>query len=78
MTDKISKFIDSLDLKTKARLKEKLKQLKQNPFAMTGVKKLVNSGGAAYRLRIGKIRIIYVVNNGDIEIIDIDFRGNIY
>lgn len=78
MTDKISKFTNSLDSKTKARLKEKLKQLKQNPFAMKGVKKLASFGGNAYRLRIGKIRIIYLVNNGDIEIIDIDFRGNIY
>ncbi len=78
MTDKIGKFIDSLDLKTKARLKEKLSQLKQNPFAMTGVKKLVGVGGTAYRLRVGKIRIIYVVCSGKIKIIDIDFRGNVY
>ncbi len=42
MTDKTSKFIDSLDAKTKERLKQGLIQLRQNPFAMTGVKKLVN------------------------------------
>lgn len=78
MPDKISKFIDSLDAKTKKRLKQKLIRLRQNPFAMTGVKKLVNCGKTAYRLRIGKIRIIYTIINGNIEIIDIDYRGNIY
>lgn len=78
MPDKISKFIDSLDNKTRGKLKEKLKQLKLNPFAMPGVKKLVNWGSVTYRLRLGKIRIIYVVENGNVEIIDIDFRGNIY
>ncbi|MEK7085776.1 MAG: type II toxin-antitoxin system RelE/ParE family toxin [Patescibacteria group bacterium] len=78
MTDKVSKFIDSLDAKIKERLKQKLIRLRQNPFAMTGVKKLVNWGKATYRLRIGKIRIIYTVIDGNIEIIDIDYRGNIY
>lgn len=78
MPDKISKFIDSLDNKTRARLKEKLKQLRLNPFAMPGVKKLTNCGTVAYRLRLGKIRIIYVVEKENIEIIDIDYRGNIY
>lgn len=78
MPDKISKFIDSLDNKTRARLKEKLKQLRLNPFAMPAVKKLVNWSRVTYRLRVGKIRIIYVVANGNVEIIDIDYRGNIY
>lgn len=78
MPDRISKFIDSLDIKTRARLKEKLKQLRGNPFAMPGVKKLVNCGRTTYRLRLGKIRIIYMLNGGSIEIIDMDFRGNIY
>jgi mRNA-degrading endonuclease RelE of RelBE toxin-antitoxin system len=78
MTDKISKFIDSLDSKTKERLKQKLIQLRQNPFAMTGVKKLSGFGKATYRLRIGKIRIIYIVIDRNIEMVDIDYRGNIY
>ena len=78
MPDKISKFIDSLDNKTRNRLKEKLKQLSRDPFSMPGVKKLVNWGNTSYRLRLGKIRIIYVVDDGNIEIIDIDYRGNIY
>ena len=78
MTNRITKFIQKLDEKTKKRLKEKLKALKKSPFNMTGVKKLTDWGPNVYRLRIGKIRIIYKINKGNIEVIDIDYRGNIY
>ena len=78
MTNRITKFIQKLDEKTKKRLKEKLKALKKSPFNMPGVKKLTDWGPNVYRLRIGKIRIIYKINKGNIEVIDIDYRGNIY
>lgn len=79
MPDKITKFIESLDKKIKAKLKEKLIALKKNPFGMKGVKKLQGVGENMYRLRIGKIRVVYKVNgNEGLEIIDIDYRGNIY
>lgn len=78
MPDKVRKFINSLDAKTRERLKQKLIYLKQNPFAMPGVKKLKDWGMTAYRLRLGNIRIIYTIVNGDVEIIDIDYRGNAY
>ncbi|MEK7171547.1 MAG: type II toxin-antitoxin system RelE/ParE family toxin [Patescibacteria group bacterium] len=79
MPDKITKFIESLDKKIKAKLKAKLLLLKQNPFDMKDVKKLHGVGENMYRLKIGKIRVIYKVNgNGGVEIIDIDYRGNIY
>lgn len=79
MPDKITKFIESLDKKIKAKLKAQLLLLKQNPFDMKNVKKLQGVGENMYRLKIGKIRVIYKVNgNGGVEIIDIDYRGNIY
>lgn len=78
MTDKIQKFIASLDAKTKERLKKKLIALKKDPLNMPGVKKLKAWGFDAYRIRVGKIRIIYTVKNRNVEIIDIDYRGNIY
>ncbi|MBI4994907.1 type II toxin-antitoxin system RelE/ParE family toxin [Candidatus Peregrinibacteria bacterium] len=79
MPDKITKFIESLDKKTKAKLKEKLIALKQNPFGMKGVKKIQGVDENMYRLRIGKIRVIYRVHDDKlVEIIDIDYRGNIY
>lgn len=79
MPDKITKFIESLDQKTRQRLKEKIAALRQDPFQMRNVKKLIHYGQKAYRFRLGDIRIIYIVK-GDksIEIMDIDWRGNIY
>lgn len=78
MPDKITKFIQSLDENIRKRLKEKLQKLKENPFSMPGVKKLQAWGKNIYRLRIGNIRIIYKIENREVDIIDIDFRGNIY
>ncbi len=78
MPDKISKFINALDKKTRNRLKQKLLELKKDPFRLSGVKKLKGWGDNVLRLRMGKIRIIYRVKKEDIEVIDIDYRGNIY
>lgn len=78
MTDKTTKFIKSLDNKTKERLKEKLIALKRSPYLKKDIKKLRGAENDVYRLRMGKIRIIYKLVKSDIEIIDIDYRGNIY
>ncbi|MBI4268347.1 type II toxin-antitoxin system RelE/ParE family toxin [Candidatus Uhrbacteria bacterium] len=78
MSDKITKFVQSLDGKTRERLKKKLLELKCDPYAVSGVKKM-NGKNHTYRLRVGKIRIIYTLDSRNvIEIIDIDYRGNIY
>lgn len=45
---------------------------------MKGVKKMQGRDDNIYRLRIGKIRIVYKIADADVEIIDIDYRGNIY
>lgn len=78
MTDKIQKFINSLDAKRRFQLKQKLLDLKQSPFHGPHIKKLKGDFGACWRLRLGNIRIIYRVDAGQIEIVDIDYRGNIY
>jgi mRNA interferase RelE/StbE len=78
MPDKITKFIEALNKKTRRQLKEKLLALKQSPFNIKGVKKMQGWGENTYRLRMGKIRVIYRIMNKDIEIVDIDYRGNIY
>lgn len=78
MPDKVTKFINSLDEKTRKRLKAKLFALKNNPTTGKDIKKLKGWGKDTYRLRMGKIRIIYRLYDGKIEIVDIDYRGNIY
>ena len=78
MPDRITKFVESLNAKLRKQLKKRLEGLKKTPYLMSGVKKLgeVNN---LYRLRMGKIRIIYkITQEDDIEIVDIDYRGNIY
>lgn len=78
MPDKVTKFIQSLSAKTRKQLKERLVSLKKSPFSARGVKKLHSSEGNIYRLRMGKILVVYRINNAEIEIIDIDYRGNVY
>ena len=78
MPDKIAKFIASLDKKAQQRLKAKLESIKNNPLEGNNIKKLNGFGEKIYRVRIGKIRIIYQVINNAAVILDIDYRGNIY
>ncbi len=78
MSDRIKKFLDSLDAKTREKIKEYLLEIKKNPFLEGGDIKKLKKHKNCYRLRIGKIRIVYEVTKEDIEIIDIDYRGNIY
>lgn len=79
MPDKITKFINALDKKTRERLKERLEKLKANPFDESqDVKKLQGRSKNAYRLRMGDIRIVYRIHGKELEIVDIDYRGNVY
>lgn len=41
------------------------------------IRKMANTQHV-YRLRVGKIRSIFEIENSNIYIYDIDFRGNIY
>lgn len=78
MSDKLKKFIDSLDEKFRIALKGKLEELRKDPYKMKGIIKMKGTADV-YRLRIGKVRIVYIIlENKDIAVIDIDYRGNIY
>lgn len=79
MTDKIKKFFNSQDKKTKEQLKKKLEGIKKDPFHGRNIKRMTGYGKNVYRLRVGDIRIIYQVKSSQlVEILDIDYRGNIY
>ncbi|MBI4272338.1 type II toxin-antitoxin system RelE/ParE family toxin [Candidatus Uhrbacteria bacterium] len=78
MSDRVTKFIESLEPKTREHLKKKLLSLKVDPYNSRDIKKLQGYPVATYRLRMGKIRIVYQIKEKVIEIIDIDYRGNIY
>ncbi len=78
MSDRVTKFIESLDPKTRERLKKKLLSLKTDPYHSKDIKKLLGYSAPTYRLRMGKIRIVYHIREKVVEVIDIDYRGDIY
>ncbi|MFP4402374.1 MAG: type II toxin-antitoxin system RelE family toxin [Candidatus Nanoarchaeia archaeon] len=71
-----SKFIQSLDIKRKNKLKEVFKLLEKSPFILP-YKKLDEN---IYRIRVGNLRILYEVNEKEviIEIIKVGNRENFY
>ncbi|MCK4339338.1 MAG: type II toxin-antitoxin system RelE/ParE family toxin [Candidatus Cloacimonetes bacterium] len=77
---KVMKFLDKLDEKIYQRIRLKLLLLQKNPFDTTlNVKKMKNLENT-YRLRIGKIRILYKIYKDKILIFvfNMKYRGNIY
>jgi len=79
MTDKIQKFIESLDRKTKEYLKQRISSLRVDPFQKhQDIRRLNGWGKGVYRLRVGKIRIIYQITGNKIQILAVDYRGNVY
>lgn len=77
---KVMKFLDKLDEKIYQRIRLKLLLLQKNPFDTSlDVKKMKNLENT-YRLRIGKIRILYKIYKDKILIFvfNIGYRGNVY
>ena len=68
------KFLNKLTKEQRIRIYEAIKRLPQG----SDIKKLKNKN--LYRLRIGKIRVIYAIDNGMyiITVINIDSRGQVY
>lgn len=78
MSDKIAKFLKSLDKKMKQRLKSELIEIRLGNFDNKDIKKMVGWGKDVYRIRVGKIRIIFQQLPDEVVVLDVDFRGNIY
>jgi len=79
MTDRIQKFINLLDAKTRAHLKKRMSELAGDPFREgRDIKKLKGWGKDVFRLRVGKIRVVYQVVGKQVTILAVDYRGNIY
>ncbi|HAZ46503.1 MAG TPA: plasmid stabilization system protein [Cyanobacteria bacterium UBA11369] len=81
------KFIEKADPDTLSRVQEKLNQLlisieEQSiiPFTELDIKQMKGEWEGFYRLRVGKIRMIFTVDtaSGDIEVYAIGSRGDIY
>lgn len=74
------KFLKKITRKDFQQVIKKIKQLQRNPFdKQLNIRKFATVRNS-YRLRIGKIRVIYELDltNNILYIRDIDFRGNVY
>jgi mRNA-degrading endonuclease RelE of RelBE toxin-antitoxin system len=67
------KGIKRLDRPTQAKLIEELERLAVDPWQHPNVRRLVGSVAEAYRLRVGRWRILYLLiqENRTIEVIDL-------
>jgi len=74
MSDHVTKFVRKLTPAQKDLIEGLLLKVRGGDLVGLDVKKLVGGGGL-YRVRKGKIRIVFDAEN---KVIDIDFRGNIY
>lgn len=81
------KFLEKADIEDTARIREKINQLlifveEQGiiPFTELDIKKMKGDWEGFYRLRIGNIRIVFIVDfdSSEIEIYTIGSRGDVY
>ncbi|OBQ43414.1 MAG: plasmid stabilization system protein [Aphanizomenon flos-aquae WA102] len=81
------KFLEKANLEDAEKIQEKISQLLYFveeqaiiPFTELDIKKMKGEWEGFYRLRIGKIRIVFTVNtqSGEVEIFTIGTRGDVY
>ncbi len=74
----VKKFISELNQSQKDRIRDKLLAFAENPF--TGDIKKVKEKENVFRLRIGKLRVLYILDTEEksIYIVKIDKRGRVY
>ena len=81
------KFLEKANLEDVEKIQEKISQLLAFveeqaiiPFTELDIKKMKGEWEGFYRLRIGKIRIVFTVNtqSGEVEIFTIGTRGDVY
>ncbi len=74
---KFSKFLSKLTSRDYQRVKQALIKLQTKPRA-PNARKLTNRDG--WRIRVGKLRIIYEIDDKAkvVDVLDIDYRKNIY
>ena len=75
------KFLKYSESRVQARLKNKIEEIKLNPYLFGSIKMGGNSFGQnSYRVRVGNYRIIYSINDNllTIEIIRIAHRKDVY
>ncbi|BAS59441.1 hypothetical protein NIES2135_10320 [Leptolyngbya boryana NIES-2135] len=81
------KFLEKLSAKETEKLQDRLAHLLQSieaegiiPFNELDIKSLKGDWKGFFRMRAGKVRVIFTIDTeaDELQVYDIDFRGNIY
>ncbi len=79
-TKRALSYFDKIDQRTKKRVAKVIELLKQNPYIVPNIKPIEGLPYEQYRIRIGKLRMIYRINNEQLLIIIVKIgpRGDVY
>lgn len=81
INDAIGRRLSKLPVSDHKKIKKILQILQENPLPKgKDLKKMSSQNFPLWRIRIGNLRIIYCLLSDKkiIEVVNIDFRGNIY
>lgn len=79
LSKRAEKFIVKVEKTSSARILDALDNLSEDPYGYNGIIKMTGYNNR-FRLKIGKYRVVYSVENDIllIVVVDIDSRGGIY
>jgi mRNA interferase RelE/StbE len=81
------KFLNKLPSKNQEQIREKILYLLNDlenqqliPFQQLDIKKLKGNWQGFFRMRVGKIRVIFTIQDdfNELLVYEIDFRGDVY
>ncbi|VVB66251.1 ParE toxin of type II toxin-antitoxin system, parDE [Candidatus Gugararchaeum adminiculabundum] len=82
ISESANRFLYSLETRMRVRLKEGMRNLKEDPFRGrpgADIKKLASSRDPPfYRLRVGDFRVVYAIEGKDVKITTIIHRSKGY
>lgn len=72
---KIDKFLSKLDAERREKVLFVLLQIRSGDFHGLNLRKL-KEVGPLYRVRVGRVRIIFEMDTEGIRLVDVDFRND--
>ncbi|MEK7145077.1 MAG: hypothetical protein AAB794_04475 [Patescibacteria group bacterium] len=72
---KIDKFLAKLDAERREKVLVVLRQIRSGDFQNLNLKKM-KEVGPLYRVRVGRVRIIFEMDTSGIRLVDTDFKND--